>query len=234
MVKRHFVEIRYRMTFRLSGSRAHHSASLSPSSRSLHPHTSTAQQNLYALHILAIYTRTIRYLPSPYFRHQHPSSNIALIYSIILSSCLNHLNTFWFTLLTSLTLSIRDTPTKLLKHFIGRTFIFLLLVRLGYPMHLHHPAPLVQLLYHTKTSHLPQSYIAKQVAHLSVLPTLCTPHSFSVQIRSHPPSAATCDPRYLIKTINFFRRFAIKSHIYSTHIYMHWAAHNFFLTFLIN
>ena len=56
---------------------------------------------------------------------------LAIRYSFILSTCPNHLNTLWSALLansfsipallrTSI-LSIRDTPTKLLKHFISRT-----------------------------------------------------------------------------------------------------------------
>ena len=66
---------------------------------------------------------------------------LAIRYSSILSTCPNHLYTLWSTLLGNslsipallsptylsfLTLFIRDTPTKLLKHFISRTFTFLL------------------------------------------------------------------------------------------------------------
>ena len=64
---------------------------------------------------------------------------LAIRYSSILSTCPNHLNTLWSALLANslsiqallrtssfLTISIRDTPTKLLKHFISRTFTFLL------------------------------------------------------------------------------------------------------------
>ena len=60
---------------------------------------------------------------------------LAIRYSSILSTCPNHLNTLWSALLANflsipallgtssfLTLSIVDTPTKLLKHFISRPF----------------------------------------------------------------------------------------------------------------
>ena len=66
----------------------------------------------------------------------------AIGFSSILSTCPNHFNTLWSALLpylpnslsipallrtsSFLTLSIRDTPTKLLNHFISRTFTFLL------------------------------------------------------------------------------------------------------------
>ena len=64
---------------------------------------------------------------------------LAIRYLSILSTCPNHLNTHWSVLLANslsipailctssfLTLSIYDTPTKVLKHFIWRTFTFLL------------------------------------------------------------------------------------------------------------
>ena len=64
---------------------------------------------------------------------------LAIRYSSILSTCPNHLNSLWSALLANslfiqalihtsslLTLSIRDTPTKLIKHFIWRTFTFIL------------------------------------------------------------------------------------------------------------
>ena len=50
-----------------------------------------------------------------------------------------------------LTLSIRDTPTKLLKQFISRTFTFLLSALL-IPMSLIRTTPLVQWLLHIDTS----------------------------------------------------------------------------------
>ena len=66
--------------------------------------------------------------------HSFPSQ-----YSSILSTCSNHLNTLWSALLPNslfipallhksscLTVFIHDTPTKLLKHFISRTFAFFL------------------------------------------------------------------------------------------------------------
>ena len=64
---------------------------------------------------------------------------LAIRYSSILSTCPNHLKTHWSALLANSlsipallrtssfpTQSIRDTPTKLLKHFILKTFTFLL------------------------------------------------------------------------------------------------------------
>ena len=63
---------------------------------------------------------------------------LATQYSSVLFTCPNHLNNLWSTLLASsiyipallyaliLTKSIRYTPTKLLKHFITRTFTILL------------------------------------------------------------------------------------------------------------
>ena len=70
--------------------------------------------------------------------HQSPPSHTVLIlslhvpkpsqYSLIYST--RQLHSIPVLLRTSsfLTLQIRDTPTKLLKHFISRTFIFLLIV----------------------------------------------------------------------------------------------------------
>ena len=67
------------------------------------------------------------------------STLLVIRYSSIPYTCPNHLNTLRSALFANslsipallrtfsfLTLSIRDTPTKLLKHFISRTFTFLL------------------------------------------------------------------------------------------------------------
>ena len=68
------------------------------------------------------------------------NTHLAIQYSSILSTCSIHLNTLWSTLLASflsipvhlrtssfLSLSFLDTATKL-KHFISRTFLFILSV----------------------------------------------------------------------------------------------------------
>ena len=68
------------------------------------------------------------------------NTHLAIRYSSIVSTCPNHLNTHWSALLANslyvpallrtssfLTLSIRDTPRKLLVHLISRTFTFLLI-----------------------------------------------------------------------------------------------------------
>ena len=74
------------------------------------------------------------YLPSTYFCHQHLSSHTVLIYSLHMHKTISilydplHSQTAFSVpalLCTSLllTLTIHDTPTKHLKHFISRTFI---------------------------------------------------------------------------------------------------------------
>ena len=102
-------------------------------SRSLRRYPSAAQGHLRAIHPISRFTP---YHPSTYIRHQHFSSNTVLIhsihvikpsqYSLILS--IRDLLFYISPIRTSslLTLSIRDTPTKLLKHFISRTFTLLL------------------------------------------------------------------------------------------------------------
>ena len=91
----------------------------------------------------AIYTPSIQpNLSLPRTRSRFTSAIntlLAIWYSSILSTCPNHHNTLWSALfanslsITALlstysfpTLSIHDTPTKLLKHFISRTFTLLL------------------------------------------------------------------------------------------------------------
>ena len=66
--------------------------------------------------------------------------------------------------LPAVTLSNRDTPTKLLKHFLLRTFTFLLSAHLiqSYPMPLLCTMSLVQLLlHHLHLGLYPQSLIAQ-------------------------------------------------------------------------
>ena len=81
--------------------------------------------------------------------HTHPllssaiNTSLAIRYSSIFYTWPNHLNTHWSILLVNshsipallctssfLTLSIRDSQTKLLKHFISRRFTFLLTILL--------------------------------------------------------------------------------------------------------
>ena len=103
-------------------------------SRSLQCHSSVVQGHLHTIH--PAWPRSTSYSSSTYLSHQHPSGHTVLI---ILSTCPNHLNSLWSALLANSisipallrtysfrTLSILDTPTKLLKYFISRTFTFLL------------------------------------------------------------------------------------------------------------
>ena len=85
---------------------------------------------------LTLVCASVVYLYSTDFCHQHSSSHMVLIhsfhvskpsqYSLIHSTC--QLLSIPVLLCTSslLTLSIGDTSTKLLKHFMSRTFTFLL------------------------------------------------------------------------------------------------------------
>ena len=101
-------------------------------SRSLHSHSSKAnftqsiQPNLGLPHTRLLLASAINTL-------------LAMKYSSILSTCPNHLNTLLSAQLANslsisailhissfLTLYICDSPTKLVKHFISRTFNFLL------------------------------------------------------------------------------------------------------------
>ena len=138
---------------------------------------------------------------------------LAIRYSFILSTRPNHLNTHWSALLANyfsipallctssfLTLSIRGTPTKLLKHFISRTFTFLLSALL-IP---HASAPYnavgkITPSYRHFLAFIPYPQLIRTLfrAPQALYPCfiLCTT-SFS-----HPHSAATCDPRYLKQSI---------------------------------
>ena len=142
---------------------------------------------------------------------------LAIQFSSILSTCQKHLNTLWSALLANslsipallhtssfLTLSTYNTLTKLLKHFIWRTFTFLLsaLLILTYPIPLLCTKPLVLLLLHLDTC-WPLSPILYCSIHF---PPFSAPHAqypsfiLCTTSLSHPPSAATCDPRYLIQS----------------------------------
>ena len=75
-----------------------------------------------------------------------------------------------------LTLSIRDTPTKLLKHFISKTFTFLLSALLIINASAPYNAVGTNTPSHRHFSFIPILYCS---AHFSALPTLIT-HSFCV------------------------------------------------------
>ena len=97
-------------------------------SRCLHRHPPAVQGYIHTIHpILLWYTL---YPPSTYFRRQHPFSHTVLIHSLHVSNpsqyCGIHSTSIPSLLCTSsyLTRSIRDTPYKLLKHFISRTFCY--------------------------------------------------------------------------------------------------------------
>ena len=81
------------------------------------------------------------------------------------------------------TLFIHDTPTKFLKHFISRTFIFLLSALLIPHASVPHNAVNWIPLHVDTSSHL--SPILYYSAKLSALPTLYTPHSFCVPHLCH-------------------------------------------------
>ena len=81
--------------------------------------------------------RSITYPPFTYVCYQHPSSRTLLIHSLHVSkpsrySLIHftrklHSYSSSFAIFTSpITIFIRDTPTKFLKHFISKTFTFLL------------------------------------------------------------------------------------------------------------
>ena len=109
---------------------------------SLNHHSSVVQWYLHT--ILPAQPQFTSYTPSTYFHHQRL---LAIQFSSILSTCPNHLNTLWSALLvlsipvllhTSLfvTVSICDTPTKCLKHFISRTFtVFLSALLIPHTVH---------------------------------------------------------------------------------------------------
>ena len=140
---------------------------------------------------------------------------LAIQYSSILSASPNDLNILWSTLLASSlsifqlfyaavcifpTLSICYNTTKLLKHFISRTFIFLLssflipLVCAPYNAVGTIKVHWVLLLHHIGTSsHL--SLILHYSIHFSAL------HKATTSL-SHPPSATTFNPM-VHKTIHF-------------------------------
>ena len=129
---------------------------------------------------------------------------MAIRYSSVLSTCPNHLNTLWSALLAKslsipahlrtssyLTLSIRDTPTKLLKHFISRTFTFLLSALL---------VPQASAPYNGVGAIAPsyRHFLAFTQNPLLLRTLFSAPHALypwfilCTTSLSHPPSAASC------------------------------------------
>ena len=116
-------------------------------------------------------------------------------YSSILSTCPNLLNTLWSALLANsisiipsllrtssfLTLFIRDTPTKLLKHFISRTFTFLLSA-LFIPL-ASAPYNAVGTIAHSYRHFLafiPGPLLLRTLFSAPHAPRLCVPHPFHI------------------------------------------------------
>ena len=158
-----------------------------------HPSSLTSVSLVPALHLL---------LPSkpfwpndtrPFFQHAQTIS--------ILSDLLYSLTPFVFQLsyapLHFSTLSIRDTPTKLIRHFISRTFIFL------------HSALLIPHASALSVGTITPSYrhCLAFIHNSLLLSTMYSaPHavypSFILCFTSlsHPSSAANCDSMYLIQS----------------------------------
>ena len=122
---------------------------------------------------------SVSFVPALHFRNQHPSGHTILIHSFHmpkLSQCsliallANSLSIL--ALLRTSSLSIHDTLTKFLKHFISRTFTFLFSVLL-IPHDMGSPllctTSLVQLLLHIDTS-WPLSPVLYCSAHFSAPP----------------------------------------------------------------
>ena len=128
--------------------------------------------------------------------HRDLPSALFIQYSSILSTRPNYLNTLWSALLTNslsipallstssfLTISIRDTSTKLLKNYISKTFTFLLSVLLI--PHASAPYNVVGTITPPNRHFLPLSPILYYSAHFSAFLIVYTPHSFHVPHSFH-------------------------------------------------
>ena len=135
---------------------------------------------LTVIHLLPKATFTTFIQPNLGLPRTHPQHTsaintiLAIPHSSVLSTCPNHLNTLWSALLANSIsipallrtsslqiLSIRDTPTKLLKHFIIHEHSLFFSQQFLYPMHLLRTTPLAQTLLHIDNYWpLSQPYIA--------------------------------------------------------------------------
>ena len=155
------------------------------------PSSLTSVSFVPVLHWLRPSTPFWPYGTHPFFPH---AQTISILWSALLANSLSIpalLRTSSF-----LTLSIRDTPTKLLKHFISRTFTFLL-SELLIP-HTSAPSNAVGTItpsYRHFLAFIPNPLLLRTLfsAPQALYPSfiLCTTSL------SHPPSAANYDPRYL-------------------------------------
>ena len=163
------------------------------------------------IHLLPKATFTPSFQPNLGLPHTRPPLTsaiytfLAIRYSSILSTYPNHLNTIRTTIFANSlsilclirtyslpTLSILDTKIKLLEH-LSQEHSLSFSQHFSYPMFLLRITPLVQLLLHIDTS-WPLSQIPYCSPHFSALyPSFILCNTFL----SYPPSAATCDPRYL-------------------------------------
>ena len=116
--------------------------------------------------------RSTTYSNSTYIRHRHPSRNSVLIHSLHVSKLSQysviHFTrplTFYFIIRRTssfLTLSIRDTPTQLLKFCNSRTFTFLLSALLiPYAYVLHNAVATITPSIKTLLHIYPQSFISQ-------------------------------------------------------------------------
>ena len=126
-----------------------------------------------------------------------------------------------------LTLSSRDTPTKLLKHFISRTLPPSFTQHFWFPTTLLRAAPLVQLLIHIDAS---KSSI---VSTPSALTTLYSSFIMCFPSLAQPPSAATCDPRNLMHSSSWVRKL-ISHSFQQTFTYLEHLITLLLLTFTLN
>ena len=142
------------------------------------------------------------YPPSTYFRHQ------LSFHHTVLSTCPNHLNTLLSTLLANsasipallrtslfLTATFCDNPTNF-SNTSSQDHLFSFSRHISYPISLPLNAVGTITPSYRHSQHLFQSSIALLTFHSSPRFTPLI-HSVSYIFFSHPPSAATCNPRYL-------------------------------------
>ena len=159
-------------------------------SRSLHRHTPAAQGHLHTIH--STERQSALCPPSTYFRHRHPSRNTSLIHSLQVSNPSQ--NSLIYSPRTSSfqTLSLSDTPTKQIRHFISRIFTFLLSALLM--LHAYAPYNGVCIITPSYRHFFP--YIAYPLLISTKFSTpqalypssLCVPHPFHIL---HPMALAT-------------------------------------------